>query len=352
MNGNSNMVADRLGVAMQIQRNSPTLGEAEAAAAAGAILSGWVARGTQTAEFENELCELHGLDAGHAVAVSSGTAALFLALRLLQAEGKRVALPAYAGQSMLHAVRAARGEPLTVDSESTNNPNVDFRALRARLPDIAIVPHMFGIPQEITSESFPVIEDCAQALGASFSGRPVGLMGTLAIFSFGATKMITAGGAGGAVLSRDRSAIDQIRDYLAYADRDDNVARFNFEITDVAAAVGRVQLRRLGEFRDKRETLFQIYRRAGIPLVDSRDPRSRPVRFWAAMLSSAVAELAEHLRKNGIPAAVPVAPNRLLGPGAPNASVLAQTALLLPLYPLLPESACAFVAETVQRFAG
>ncbi len=336
---------------MRIKRNSPTLGEAEAAAAAEAILSGWVARGRQTAEFENELCELHGLDEGHAVAVSSGTAALYLSLWLLQAAGNRVALPAYAGQSMLHAVRAARGNPVFVDSCSPGDPNVDLHAVRASTPDLAIVPHMFGIPQEIKSERFPVIADCAQALGASFRGRPAGLMGTLAVFSFGPTKMITAAGAGGAILSKERSAIDQIRDYLTYADRDDNKARFNFEITDVQAAVGRVQLRRLAEFCERRETLFQIYRQSGVPFADASDPSSRPVRSFAVALSSKMPGLFEHLRQHGIPAVEPFAVRHLLGGSEnENAYAFARTALSLPIYPLLADDDCAFAAETIRQF--
>src|SRR5581483_5459983 len=110
-------------IQLEIKRNSPTLGEAEAEAAARAIRSCWVARGPETSAFENELCALHGLDAGHAVAVSSGTAALFLSLWAFGAAGKRVALPAYGCQSVLHAVRAARGEPIILDSRSPADPN-------------------------------------------------------------------------------------------------------------------------------------------------------------------------------------------------------------------------------------
>ena len=239
----------------RIRRNSPTLGDAEAAAASNAVLANWAGRGPETAHFENEFCELHGLSDGHAVAVSSGTAALYLALSALQAGGKRVALPAYACQPLLHAVRAIRAEPVIIDSRLENDPNVDLEALGAKGVDVAIVPHSFGIPQIIGAQPAQIIEDCAQALGAVTGGARVGLQGTIAVFSFGPTKMITTAGAGGMLLSKDVRCIEYVRDYLAYYDRDDDKVRFNFEITDVQSAVGRVQLRRLTEFVARREEL-------------------------------------------------------------------------------------------------
>ena len=337
----------------RIRRNSPTLGEAEAAAAASAILSNWAGRGPQTAHFENEFCELHGLGEGHAVAVSSGSAALYLALSALEAGGKRVALPAYACQPLSHAARAVRAEPVVIDSRSENDPNVDVQAASASGAEVAIVSHSFGIPQIIGAQSVPVIEDCAQSLGAFAGGARVGLQGTIAVFSFGPTKMITTAGAGGMLLSKDVRCIEYVRDYLAYYDRDDDKVRFNFEITDVQSAVGRVQLRRLPEFVARRQELFSCYRRSGVTLLDANDPGVLPVRFGAVVLADRLPELERDLASSGIPVCRPLARQHLLGSAGrnPNAHAFANRALSLPLYPALSDADATLVAAALRNAA-
>ena len=345
------MSANRLGAVAPIARNSPTLGEAEASAAARTIRSGWVGRGPETVRFENDFCELHGLDWGHAVAVSSGTAALYLALWSLGARGKRVALPAYACQSLAHACRMIGAELAFCDSRSSTDPNVDTGALQSAGAQIGIAVQNFGIPQSIDCSGLRIIEDCGHALGAFYNGKPAGLQGAVSIFSFGPTKMITAAGAGGALLSHDRRLIDHVRDYLNYFDRDGGGEGFNFGFNDVQAAVARVQLRRLNEFRERREELFAIYVRRGIPLIDATDPESRPVRFAAVALSSQRAALERDAEAQGIPFAVPVAERHLLDGGAArNAAAFARHSFALPLYPLLSDEQCERVAATVCRY--
>lgn len=337
----------------RIRRNSPTLGEAEAAAAASAVLSNWAGRGPQTALFEREFCDLHGLDDGHAVAVSSGSAALYLALWALEAGGKRVAIPAYACQPLAHAVRAVRAKPVTIDSRSDSDPNVDMQTLSASGAELAIVPHSFGIPQVIGGQRVAIIEDCAQSLGAFAGGERVGLQGTIAVFSFGPTKIITAAGAGGMLLSKDIRCIEHIRDYLAYYDREDRKLRFNFEITDVHSAVGRVQLRRLPEFVARREELFTSYLRSGAALLDATDPGVVPVRFGAVVLADRLAELERGLAASGIPVRRGLAPQHLLGCASrdPNAHAFANRALLLPLYPSLSDVEAALVTAALASAA-
>jgi perosamine synthetase len=345
------MSANRLEALAPIARNRPTLGEAEASAAARTILSGWVGRGPETLRFENDFGELHGLDSGHAVAVSSGTAALYLALWSLGAAGKRVALPAYACQSLSHAGRMIGAELAFCDSRTCTDPNVDTGELRASGAQIGIAVQSFGIPQALDCGTLAVIEDCGQALGAFYNREPAGLQGAVSVFSFGATKMITAAGGGGALLARDRRLIDDVRDYLTYFDRDGGGEGFNFGFTDVQAAVARVQLRRLNEFRERREALFAIYVRHGIPLIDATEPESRPVRFAAVALSPERTALKRDAEAQGIPIAEPIAQRHLLdGGAAPNAAAFARNAFALPLYPFLSDEQCERVARAVSRY--
>lgn len=128
-----------------IPHNKPTLGIEEEQAALRVIRSGWVAQGDEVEAFENEFCEFIGLPVGYAVAVASGTSALFMALWALQAQGKRVAFPVYTCSSLRHAVAMIGAIEQLVDV-SPGTPNIDLQALSQTRADIAIVPHMFGLP--------------------------------------------------------------------------------------------------------------------------------------------------------------------------------------------------------------
>ena len=149
----------------RIPHNRPTLGLLEEEMAIRVIRSGWVAQGKAVENFENEFCDFLGLPRGSAVAVSSGTAALYLALLALDAPTKNVSFPVYACTALRNAVALARGVPKVVDSKS-DSPNMDITAIDNET-NIAIIPHMFGLPQDLSSLTGKktVIEDCAQAFG-------------------------------------------------------------------------------------------------------------------------------------------------------------------------------------------
>ena len=227
-----------------IPHNRPTFGDAEKAAALRVLDSGWVAQGREVDAFEAEICAYLGLKEGCAVAVSSGTAALFMALWALDAKGKRVAVPVYSCAALRNAVVMAGAQLVAVDVEP-NSPNIDLGTIPKNDVNLIVAAHMFGIPSRWPREfnSIPVIEDCAQAFGARMDGMPVGISGTAGVFSFYATKMITSGGQGGMLVSRDASMIDAARDYRQFDSRHDRVPRFNLQMTDLQAAVGRAQFR-------------------------------------------------------------------------------------------------------------
>jgi len=99
---------------------------------------------------------------------------------------------------------------------------------------------MFGIPVDLTDfKSKITIEDCAQALGAKVNGVPVGLQGNVGIYSFYATKLITSGGQCGMLVCKDKSLVDKVKDYREFDYRQDRKYRFNFQMTDLQAAIGR-----------------------------------------------------------------------------------------------------------------
>lgn len=332
--------------------NKPTLGHEEQNAACRAIQSGWVAQGTEVEQFERELCAYLGLPANHAVALSSGTAALFMALWALRAKGKTIALPVYACSALRNAAALIGAKEFVVDT-AENSANIDLSTVIKSAAELAIVPHLFGIPVDIPNMgTMDIIEDCAQALGATVNGKCVGLTGRAAIFSFFATKLITSGGQGGMFVSTDRSLVDSVRDYREFDQRRDKQIRFNFQMTDIQAAVGREQLKKLPAFLKRRNDIFSLYRDAGIPLFDIEDKTGNkliPVRYRAVMRTSSPRDIIASLQREGIKSIVPIEDWELLGdPEAfPLAAKMTRESVSLPLYPTLSDKDVAKIIRVV-----
>jgi perosamine synthetase len=197
---------------MLIPHNSPTLGPQEALAAQRVLESRWIAQGPELDAFENEFCDHLGFPHNHAVAVSSGSAALFLALWVLEVSGSSVGCPVYACSALTNAIALAGAEPFLVDS-GADSPNIDTDGLVRAGVKVAIVPHIFGFPIDLENiRGVRIIEDGAQALGAFVGSMPVGRLSDIAIFSLYATKLITSGGHGGMFMARDRNLVDAVRD--------------------------------------------------------------------------------------------------------------------------------------------
>ena len=124
-----------------IPHNKPTLGKQEELAAKRIIQSGWLAEGTEVEKFENNFCDFIGISHGHAVAVSSGTSALYLALWVLNAKKKKVTFPSYVCASLRYAVNMAQAKEEIIDIEN-DNPNISINELNNSDCSIAIVPHI------------------------------------------------------------------------------------------------------------------------------------------------------------------------------------------------------------------
>ncbi|MEI8155483.1 MAG: DegT/DnrJ/EryC1/StrS aminotransferase family protein [Burkholderiales bacterium] len=318
-----------------IPHNIPTLGLEEQAAASRVLASAWVAQGTEVEAFENDLCQFLNLPSGQAVAVSSGSAALYLGLWALKGKDKLIGLPVYACSALRNAVGLVEGNCVYLDC-AENSPNVDTAAAMAAGIDILIAPSMFGIPVELpTTPKFSVIEDIAQSIGASVSGERIGLRGDLGVCSFYASKLLTTGGQGGAIVSRDKALIDAVRDYRAFDSRIDTNLRFNFQMTDLQAAIGRVQLRRLPEFLEQREKWFAAYSEAGLKLLDDSKPSVQPARYRAVMRCDDPTRVITALASNGVRSIVPIEEKELLDEPMhyPNARALTITTVSLPAYP-------------------
>jgi perosamine synthetase len=334
-----------------IPHNFPTFGPEEQSAACRVLSSGWVAQGPEVEAFEDELCRFLDLPSGHAVAVSSGSAALYLALWTLDGNNKRVGVPVYSCSALRNAVGLIGGKNVYLDCEK-DYVNVDTSAAARSAVDILIAPSIFGFPVALPAmRNYLLIEDLAQSLGARVSGMRIGLRGEIGICSFYATKLMTTGGQGGAVISRDRALIDGVRDYREFDCRDDVKLRFNFQMTDLQAAIGRVQLARLPEFIERREKWFAMYKEQGLDLLDDNTSDIQPVRYRIVMRCSQPVRVIAALASASIGAIVPIEESELLHDPRqyPVALALTNTTVSLPAHPGLQEADIVKIARIAKH---
>ena len=245
-----------------IPHSKPTLGEEEVKAVAAVIESGHIAEGEVVARFEETFAEKMGVQ--HAVAVSSGTAALHLALLAMGVGPKdQVIIPSYVCSALLHAVKYAGAQPVLAEIDPLTY-NIDPDDVSKRITNrtrAIIVPHMFGLAADLDrllKLDVPIIEDCAQAVGGTYHQKPLGAFGDAAIFSFYATKMM-ATGEGGMVTSNSPEFIARIRDLKSYDGKTADTVRYNYKMTDMQAALGEVQLERLPYFITQRRKIARKF---------------------------------------------------------------------------------------------
>lgn len=279
----------------RIYLSPPEVGDVERQMLLDAFDSNWIAPvGPDIDAFEAELAERVGV--GHAVALSSGTAALHLALQLVGVgEGDDVLIPSFTFVASAAAVTYLRANPVLVDcSPSTWNLDPDLvaeelasRARRGRLPAAIVAVDLYGqsadydaLTAACSPYGIPLIEDAAEALGASYRGKPVGSFGEAAVFSFNGNKIITTSG-GGMLVSNSSELVDRAR-FLATQARDPfphyehSVIGYNYRLSNLLAALGRGQLRGLDSRIARRRKINSTYRAAlsdlpGIQLMPVAD---------------------------------------------------------------------------------
>jgi dTDP-4-amino-4,6-dideoxygalactose transaminase len=339
-----------------IPHSRPTLSEEDAECVARVVRSGRLAQGEEVAGFEAELARRLGVPA--AAAVSSGSAALELALRAAGAgTGDEVVVPTYACDALHHAVTRCGATPVLADADpETLGPSPkDAARRRTRRTRAVVVVHPFGLAvglEEFLALGVPVIEDCAQAIGAVADGRPAGSRGALAVCSFYATKLLTTG-EGGAVAG-PAAPVARVRDARDYDEREDLAPRFNYKLTDMQAALGRSQLARLDAFVARRRAVAARYRAALAGVGRCHVPADLGERHvyhrFVVRVERPLGPLIARLAARGIAARRPVFRpiHRALGlDGYPEADRLWETCLSLPCYPLLSDAEADAVATAL-----
>jgi len=356
-------------VSERIRLAWPDVGEPEARAVAEVLAGGMLTSGPRVAEFERGLAE--ACQTKHAVVVSSGTAALHVALLALGiGEGDEVIVPAYTFPATANVVVLVGATPVLAD--------VDPRTMNVDLSHVAdvvtprtraiLAVHLFGRPLDwdALSSTLParvaLVEDAAGALGARYRGRRCGSLGALGCLSFHPRKVITTGD-GGAVTTSDDALADAaraLRNHGVAPHGGFDIARpgLNYRLSDILCAVGIPQLARLEELLERRRELAAAYdeRLRGIvetPAADDGDEHGWQA--YVVQLDRRDDALAA-LRADGIEAQIGTyALHRLAAyrdrGDFPGADAAYERALALPFHSRLADDDLDRVADGVKRFA-
>jgi dTDP-4-amino-4,6-dideoxygalactose transaminase len=266
----------------RIYLSRPHMGGAEIELVKDVFATNWVAPlGPHVDAFERELA--HYLDAGHCAALSSGTAAIHLALIILGVKtGDEVLCSSFTFSASCNPIVYTGATPVFVDSEAQTwnmDPDRLREAIRERIkktgkaPSACIVVHLYGMPAQIdeilavcAEFGIPIIEDAAEALGSTYKGRKLGSFGDFGVLSFNGNKIITTSG-GGALLSKNVEWIEKSR-FLATQARDPaphyqhSEIGYNYRLSNVCAAIGRGQLEVLDQRVAQRRANYAFYKKS------------------------------------------------------------------------------------------
>jgi dTDP-4-amino-4,6-dideoxygalactose transaminase len=349
-----------------IPHSRPSLGQEEIRAVTDVLRSGQITEGSSISQFERGMAAYLGLQGG--VAVHSGTVAIELALRALGVgPGDNVILPSYVCSAPWLAVQrvGAQSRLVDIDLDTFNLDPVKVRRARTVRTRAVIVPHLFGLPADLTALQglgIPIIEDCAQTLGATEQGRAVGTVGVLTVCSFYATKLLCTG-EGGMVLSNDPVLLERVRSFREYDQAPSlNASAFNCKMTDLQAALGLTQLHRFGAFLERRTALAAEYRNAlkDTALLLPHVPAGRThvyYRFVARLPKGSygadeVTSLVSRLEHRGVQCRKPVFRplHRYLDlADFPASEEADQTAISIPIHPSMTDEHVARAAQTFQE---
>jgi perosamine synthetase len=354
----------------------PVIGEAEIEAAVRVLRSGRVVQGPEVAAFEAEFSDL--VDGRHCVAVNSGTSALHLTLLALGiGPGDEVIVPSFSFAASANAVRLVGAEPVFVDIEPDSfclDPAAVAAAVGPRTA--AIMPvHLYGHPAAMDRlmpiaqrHGLAVVEDACQAHGAALHGQPVGAFGVAGCFSFYPTKNMHAL-EGGMITTADQElarTLRLLRNQGMEQRYANEIVGANMRLTDVAAAVGRVQLTNLAEWTRQRQAnaKFLDSRITAVTTPPVADGAAHVYHQYTVRISGDRDAAVRHLADRGVGSAVyyPTPIHRLRpyltaegrpGPWElPETERAAREVLSLPVYPTLTQDELERIAEAVNELAG
>lgn len=371
--------------------HSPDIGEEEIQSVCESLRSGWLTTGPKSKKFEDDFSRYMG--ANHSIAVNSCTGALHLALEAIGIKsGDEVIVPTITFASTANVVHHLNATPVLVDCSPdtlTINPNDVEKAITEKTK--AIVPvHMAGHPCEMDAilgiakkSGLRIIEDAAHALPTRYKGKLVGKIGDITCFSFYATKTITTG-EGGMITTQDSDLADRMRVMSLHGISRDAWARYTekgswyyeilssgykYNMTDLAAAIGIHQLKKVDSFAEARKKYAQIYEEGFRDIPEIQTPAELPncehawhlyiIQLDTDKLRTTRDKIIENLKQKNIGTSVHFIPLHMhpyfkerygFAPEEfPVASAAYKKIISLPIYPKMQEEDVHYVIETLRE---
>ncbi|MDD1705348.1 MAG: DegT/DnrJ/EryC1/StrS family aminotransferase [Methanoregula sp.] len=354
----------------------PALGQDEISAVTEVLESGMLASGEKVVDFERRFADYCGTT--HAVAINNGTAALHAAL--LAADigyGDEVLVPAFSFIATASAVSICGARPVFVDVDPTSFNILPHQMEERVTPKTKAVigVHLFGQPFDVEAvrkiceaHNLKLIEDAAQAHGAQYKGQRVGGFGHFGCFSFYATKnMIT--GEGGMVTTSEKAYNERLRLIINHGQSEKYLHTrigYNYRMTDMAAAIGLVQLKKLEKFNLRRRKNAAFYdanlKVRGLEIPRVSEGVNHVYHQYVVRLTEEFplsrADFIEYLKAKGIGSAIhypipiqrqPVYALANDPDPCPNATALSSSVLSLPVHPLLDSKELAYICETINK---
>ncbi len=358
-----------------IPHNKPTIGDEEIKSVVESLSNLELTAGTKIKKFESDFSRYLGRSS---VAVSSGTSALHLALIALGiSENDEVILPAYTCVTVSLPVLYQRAKPVLADVN--DDFNISVEDIKNKITDktkVIIVPHMFGYPADMdeirelcTEKDLFLIEDCCQSIGAEYKKNKVGSIGDISIFSFYTTKVITSI-QGGMVCSSNpewNSTIKELREpdqFRSMEEELDDRLKYRYAMSDIEAAVGIVQLKKLNDFINRRRKIASIYRSVLADTVKSPVDHPNKKHIYSRYVVKTPyksSEVIEELKKHNIMCTVMHAPplhkRSILNKYNTNqkfikADEIVNSSISLPIYVSLSDEEVIYVADTLNTILG
>ena len=361
----------------------PSYGDAEFEAVKAVMASGWVGLGPKTAEFEKRFAEYLGVR--HAVALNSGTAALHLAMVAAGlGKGDEVISTPLTFVSTNHAILYVGARPVFADVEAAT-ANIDPESVRRRITKktrAVVCVHYGGRPCKMDAleaiareHNLILIEDAAHGCGGEHRGRKLGTIGRFGCFSFHAVKNL-ATGEGGAIVTNDDAAAARLRKLRWLGISKDTWSResktqyswyytveevgFKYHMNDIPAAIGLVQLARLGEMNARREAWARRYDEALADLAWIErpivEPDTRPDWHNYVIQTDHRDDLNAYLAERGVSTGVHYIPNnhydmyKNCRGKTPVCERIWQRLLTLPLYPDLTDDDFRLIVAAIHDF--
>ena len=361
---------------MNVPIAQPFAGEEEIAAVERVLRTGMFAQGPEVAKFEQEFATYCGVD--HAIAVSNGTTALHAALASAGiGPGDEVIVPSFSFIATATCVSMCGARPVFADVDPRyfmiDPDSVNSMVRKATKAVIGV--HLFGQPFDISpiqdlcsDNNLFLIEDAAQAHGAEYRGKKVGGFGKSACFSFYPTKNMTTG-EGGMITTNDPEYAATIRRFINHGQSEKYLHTslgYNYRLTDIGAALGRVQLAKLDGFNARRNhnatVLDSLLRKSGLVIPERRPKSTHMFHQYVVKVPGDFGRTREQLmaglKEKGIGTAVhypipihrqPVYSKLVKGVKCPVSDELSREVMSLPVHPLVTDEQLAYTGAAIRE---